>query len=182
MRRMIVLSLLSALVLAGSDPALPSPRDPACDDTGCTTNYPTLEPESFEFGPEEWELAPGSLSALTDVRCKRQTFKASFKQVGLVTVIRYEGEFRVCYRPGVEIVSWSSLHGDATYTVVPWEWRGNDPDYPYGTKITTETIQFHYRGSAAVCLFSKGCGPTKHAWVRVTFHADNTLSKVWGVA
>jgi len=122
------------------------------------------------------------LSALTDVRCKRQTFKASFKQVGLVTVIRYEGEFRVCYRPEVEIVSWGSLQGDATYTLVPWEWRGNDPDYPYGTKTTTETIQLHYRGSAAVCLFSKGCGPTKHPWVRITFHADNTLSKVWGVA
>jgi hypothetical protein len=145
-----------------------------------------LEPEAFEWGVEEPDVEAqayyNGLLAVTDVRCKRQTFKAKFKQVGLVTVLTYEGQFRVCYRPGQSIVSWRDVHGDATSTVVPWEWRGNDPTYPYGVQLDATTVEFNYRGSAAVCIFWKGCGPTKHPWVKIRFHADNTLSKEWGVA
>ena len=61
-------------------------------------------------------------------------------------------------------------------------WRGNDPGYPYGVQIDAKTLQLNYRGSAAVCMFWKGCGPTKHPWVRIMFYADNTLNKEWGVA
>jgi len=172
-------------MIACPTPTQAGPSDPACDDAGCTTN-PMLEPETFEFGAEEPDLEAqayyNGLLAVTDVRCKRQTFTATFKQLGWVTVIKYEGQFRVCYRPGQSIISWRDLHGDATETVVPWEWRGNDPGYPYGVQIDAKTLQLNYRGSAAVCIFWKGCGPTKHPWVRIVFYADNTLSKEWGVA
>ena len=90
--------------------------------------------------------------------------------------MRYEGSFRVCYKHGQGIVSYSDVHGDMTWTRVPWEWRGNDTDYPHGVKYSRHVV-FDYRGSAAFCIIPYACGPTKHPWVRIVFYDNNTLTK-----
>ena len=121
-------------------------------------------------------------TALVGSRCKLQTFTQKFDQAGLLNVIKYEGMFRVCYVPGGGgILSFSDVRGDATYTLVPWEWKGNDPGYPHGVKLTAHSVLFHYRGGAQVCIW-KGCGPLRHPWVKIVFKDDNTMSVSAGVA
>ena len=95
--------------------------------------------------------------------------------------MRYEGSFRVCYRHGAGIVSYSDVHWDTTWTRVPWEWRGNDNGYPYAVKYSRHVV-FYYRGSAAFCVVPYACGPTKHPWVTIVFYDNNTLTKNAGVS
>jgi hypothetical protein len=116
-------------------------------------------------------------------RCKTQFFSHSFTQANLWNVIRYEGHFAVCYVPGGRIVSWSQVHGDAAW-VRPfsgWEWRGNETGFPYGLRIAYGMIEFRYRGKAAICVFSYGCGPERHPWVTLTFLSNNTMTRRSGV-
>jgi hypothetical protein len=129
-----------------------------------------------------FESAPASTTGVT--RCKIQRFTQHYDQFGKpwLNFIRYEGTFRVCYELNEGgIVSFSGVHGDATYARIPWTWKGNDPGYPYGVKTTAHTVDFHYRGTAAICIFSKGCGPEKHPWVRITFRDNNTMEVRAGV-
>jgi len=116
-------------------------------------------------------------------RCKTQLFTQSFSQAGLYDVIRYAGRFRVCYVPGSKVVSWSEVFGDAEW-VRPysgWEWRGNEQGYPFGVRISSYAVEFRYRGKAAICIFSYGCGPERHPWVTLTFFANNTMTRRVGV-
>jgi hypothetical protein len=178
------------------------PEDPGCfsDMDFKEVAYPSdyqLETETFTFDPEVVDSTAlteqtyySTLLAIPDVPSKLQRFTAKFKQAWFVTVITYKGEFRVCYRPNHSVVSWGGLHGDATSTRVPWEWRGNDPGYPWATRRndanagkTNYILEVNYRGSAAVCILFKGCGPEKHLWVQVLFYADNgPYTLRWGVA
>jgi hypothetical protein len=155
----------------------------ACDDTpfkghmvaGETYFYPGYDGPLSGFGEIESTLS---------VRCKTQMFKQDYEQFGKswLTFITYQATFRVCYKPGGGgIVSFGSVHGDASYARIPWDWKGNDPGYPYGVKTSAHTVAFHYRGSAAVCIFSRGCGPTKHPWVTITFRDNNTMEVDAGV-
>jgi hypothetical protein len=98
-------------------------------------------------------------------------------------VIRYAGRFRVCYVPGVKVVSWGEVYGDAEW-VRPfsgWEWRGNEQGYPFGVRMSSYAVEFRYRGKAAICIFSYGCGPERHPWVTLTFFANNTMTRRVGV-
>ena len=116
-------------------------------------------------------------------RCKTQLFTQSFSQAGLYDVIHYTGRFRVCYVPGSKVVSWSEVYGDAEW-VRPysgWEWRGNEQGYPFGVRISSYAVEFRYRGKAAICIFSYGCGPERHPWVTLTFFANNTMTRRVGV-
>jgi len=128
-----------------------------------------------------FETASSSLLIFGTTRCKRQTFTQTFTQANLYSVMRYEGSFRVCYKHGQGIVSYSDVHGDNTWTRVPWEWRGNDNGYPYAVKYSRHVV-FHYRGSAAFCIVPYACGPTKHPWVTIVFYDNNTLTKDAGVS
>lgn len=133
MRRWIALmALVSAVVLAAPSQVLADIPPGDGDDRA-----PELMAGDFVLGPEE----AITYDALTDVRCKLQRFTVNFKQANLFTAIKYEGMFRVCYRPGQSIVSWSDIHGDATYNLLPWEWRGNDSGYRYGVKVATDVVQ-----------------------------------------
>ena len=125
---------------------------------------------------QAFETASSSLQIFGTTRCKRQTFKQTFTQANLYSVMRYEGSFRVCYKHGQGIVSYSDVHGDMTWTRIPWEWRGNDTDYPHGIKYSRHVV-FDYRGSAAFCVIPYACGPTKHPWVRIVFYDNNTLTR-----
>jgi opacity protein-like surface antigen len=113
-------------------------------------------------------------------RKKVQTFTRHFTQAGLFDVIRYEGMFRVCYRPGIGIVWIRDIRGDATWLRAPWTWQGNDPGYPHGV-IYPHRAEFHYRGTASICIFKYGCGPERHPWVKVVFHDNNTMEVETGV-
>ena len=120
-------------------------------------------------------------SSPATTRCKTQYFSHTFTQAGLWDAIRYDGMFRVCYRPRKGIVSYSDVHGDVAWTAFYWSWLGNDPGYPYGVKYA-KRVEFRYRGSVAVCIIPKyGCGPRKHIWVTIVFYANNTLVKDAGV-
>jgi hypothetical protein len=127
----------------------------------------------------EWTPV-GVEGATSSTRCKRQTFTQAY---GLgFDFLRYAGTFRVCYVPGVRVVSWSEVHGDATYALPPWDWHGNDPGYPHSVRLSEHAVQFTFRGEAAICveLLLKGCGPTKHPWVRITFWDTNTITRSAG--
>ena len=146
-----------------------------CDETPFPSDdlAPTWFTTNGDWSPES--LTEGSTS-----RCKRQTFTQAF---GLgVDFLRYEGTFRVCYVPGVRIESWSEVYGDANYALPPWDWHGNDPGYPQAARLTVHSVQFTFRGSAAICvqLLLKGCGPTKHPWVRITFWDTNMITRSAG--
>lgn len=122
-----------------------------------------------------------TLQFFGSTRCKTQNFTQHFTQAGLYNVLTYKGMFRVCYRHNGGIVSVSDVHGDATWTLLPWSWKGNDNDYPYAVKYS-QRAEFQYRGTAAVCVFSWGCGPDKHPWIRLTFYDNNTMTRSAGVS
>ena len=106
-----------------------------------------------------------------------QVFTQHYDQFGAswLNFIRYSGGFRVCYVPGESIVSWGSLWGDASYVLPPWDWRGNDGGYPRGVRTGTHTVEFHFRGSAAICVVGWVCGPTRHPGLTITFFDNNTM-------
>jgi hypothetical protein len=95
-------------------------------------------------------------------------------------MLTYNGEFRVCYRPRISVVSWQQPVQDA-HAIVPWDYQGNAEGFPYGVKTRTHTVKLRWRGKAAVCITNLGCGPTKWPWVDIYFTDDNTLYKVWGL-
>jgi hypothetical protein len=122
--------------------------------------------------------SPEDGATTTASRCKTQKFAQYYDQFGVsfLNFIRYEGGFRVCYVPNERIVSWGSVWGDAAYVLVPWDWKGNDPGYPYGVKTGVHSVEFRYRGSAAICVVGWACGPTKHPGVTITFYDNNTMT------
>lgn len=117
-------------------------------------------------------------TSLTGQRCKIQRFTQAYHQLGAswLTFIRYEGGFRVCYVLNEQVVSWSSVWGDASYVLVPWDWKGNDSGYPKGVRTGVHSVDFHYRGSAAICVVGWACGPTKHPGLTITFSDNNTMT------
>lgn len=136
-------------------------------------------------GDFEWTTPPEAPTALTsvDVRCKTQTFRQTFTYGVVVhpNALRYDGSFNVCYKPNSKIVSFSNVHGDAGSVKLPWDWHGNDSGYPYGVK-SLHKVKFYYRGSMQICIIPKiGCGPTKHPWVTIIFHDNNTMEVAHGV-
>lgn len=176
------------------------PSDPGCsdygdpDESGGAAPPPpippspelngSLEPGAFEFfdasltGP--FYDAAGALQ-----RCKFQRWRAHFDQFGVsfLRAVTMEGHFRVCYRLYQGgIVSWSDVRGDAVATQTPWTWKGSDPGYPYGVMINAHAVQFHYRGTAQLCITRFGCGPEKHPYVIITFYDNNTMDRRIGVA
>jgi hypothetical protein len=154
----------------------------ACDETPFRGEM--VAGETY-FSPTS-EGPPSGLAQMlwTSVRCKTQLFNQDYEQFGKswLSFITYQATFRVCYRPGGGgIVSFGSVFGDASYVRIPWDWKGNDPGYPYGVKLSAHTVAFRYRGTAAICIFSRGCGPSKHPWVTITFRDNNTMEVDAGV-
>jgi len=146
----------------------------------CDVDMPLL-PGWFKTSEEQegdYTIQPYPYAAC---RSKVQRFRYWFNQSGLFDVMRYEGMFRVCYEPGVRIAWIKDLHGDMVWTRLPWNWYGNDEGYPYAVNHR-RYAEIHYRGSAAICLFSHGCGPQKHPWVKITFYPDNTMAVSSGVS
>ena len=138
--------------------------------------------ETYFFPTYDW---PGLGDSSRSSPCGADAvFNQDYEQFGKswLTFITYQATFRVCYKPGGGgIVSFGSVHGDATYARIPWDWKGNDPGYPYGIKMSPHTVAFRYRGTAAICIFSRGCGPSKHPWVTITFRDNNTMEVSAGV-
>jgi hypothetical protein len=169
-----------------SDPGCSSETDP--DEYNAPEPPPPPPPPppapdlNAELAPSDFSTWSSAEGGFFGTRCKTQFFSHSFTQVNLYNVIRYEGRFQVCYVPGGRIVSWSDVHGDATWVRAfsGWEWRGNEDGYPYGVRTSYSTVQFRYRGKAAFCIFSYGCGPEKHPWVTLTFFSNNTMTRTSG--
>ena len=116
-----------------------------------------------------------------DVRCKIQRFAQTFTQAGLWDALRYEGMFRVCYRPRKSIVSVTDVHGDMAWVRFYLTWLGNDSGYPYAVNLGKQA-EIQYRGSTSFCIVPRyGCGPLKHIWVKITFYPNNTMTKISGV-
>ena len=133
-------------------------------------------PGRFSWGWSEEVIRP-----LTQVRCKRQEFTQWFSLFWQqVDALKYDGSFRVCYVPGQRIDSVTYVRGDASWTQLGLTWLGNDAGYPTYAKNTTNVV-FQWRGSVAICLVSPLCSVRKHPWVRVTFFANNTMTKEAGV-
>ena len=146
----------------------------ACDPTPFSGD---MVPGSFS-APSGGEGMLGTTSSTSSTtRCKTQVFTQHYDQFGAswLNFIRYAGGFRVCYVPGESIVSWGSMWGDASYVLPPWDWRGNDSGYPRGVRTGTHTVEFHFRGSAAICVVGWVCGPTRHPGLTITFLDNNTL-------
>jgi hypothetical protein len=117
----------------------------------------------------------------TDVRCKIQRFAQIFTQAGQWDAIRYEGMFRVCYRPKKSIVSISDVHGDVVWVRFYLTWLGNDSGYPYAVNLG-KRVEVYYQGSVTFCIIPRyGCGPMKHIWIKITFYPNNTMVKTSGV-
>jgi hypothetical protein len=148
----------------------------------CDLDSP-VGPGAYETSEEEegYTIQPYPYSS--SCRVKLQKFTYWFDQLGLriLAAFRYEGMFRVCYYPGSRIAWIRDVRGDVMWTRQPWTWKGNDHGYPYGVNYG-RYAEAHYRGTAAICLFSKGCGPDKHPWIKITFYPNNTLRMVAGVA
>jgi hypothetical protein len=126
--------------------------------------------------PQEPEKPDGST-----IRCKIQLFAQTFTQAGLWDALRYEGKFRVCYRPHRSIVSIKDVHGDMVWVKFYLTWLGNDSGYPYAV-IFGKYVEIYYRGTVTLCIIPRyGCGPQKHPWITIRFYANNTLEKTSGV-
>ena len=141
--------------------------------------------ETWEVPPESPQGGVGSedssATSAIDVRCKIQKFAQTFTQAHKWDALRYEGVFRVCYRPNDGIVSISDVHGDMVWTAFYLTWFGNDSGYPYAV-IYGRYVEIFFRGTAGFCIIPRyGCGPMKHPWVKITFYDNNTLEKTSGV-
>jgi hypothetical protein len=149
-------------------------RGDACDSTPFTGE---IAPGVFTEGSAT-VTAGDTTSYVVTQRCKTQRFTQRFDQFGVswLNFIRYEGGFRVCYVPGQRIISWGSLWGDATRVLIPWDWKGNDAGYPRGVRTSIHTVEFQYRGSAAICAVGWACGPTKHPGLTIVFTDNNTMT------
>jgi hypothetical protein len=171
-----------------ADGKIDYPADPGCtgpqdnDETDPPPPPPPPDPD-LDAG-----LEPGSGGLwatgdeyYTDKRCKTYQFVQKFRQTNLYDVISYEGGFRVCYVPGVTILSVNNVWGDATWTCCLWEWMGNDNGYPQALLYSTK-LGVRYRGSAHICILFKGCGPQKHPWVNINFYPNNTVTRSFGVS
>jgi hypothetical protein len=146
----------------------------------CDLDSP-LVPGSYDTNEEEEQNYTIQPYPYSGCRSKVQRFRYWFNQSGLFDVMRYEGMFRVCYQPGGRITWIRDVHGDMVWTRHPWNWGGNDHGYPYAV-IYRGYAEVHYRGTAAICLFSYGCGPQKHPWVKITFYSNNTMVVTAGVS
>lgn len=158
-------------------PPAPPPPPPAAPPPQAPPTYYELGAGDFQ-GWEEQVWSMGFVS-----RCKIQNWRQNFDQLGvsLLRVVTMEGTFRVCYTPNQGIISFSDVHGDAVSTRIPWTWRGIDPGYPYGISYG-RSVDFHYRGTALICIVGWACGPEKHPWVRISFYDNNTMVVRAGVA
>ena len=141
--------------------------------------------------PEENVTTSGSggQAAGLSIRCKTQRYVQAFTQLGLYDVLKVETRFRVCYVPGKRIYSFKredpllnpNPQADAIFTRLPWEWNGVDQTYPQ-VAVYSDRVEMKMQGSARVCIFSYGCGPTRHPWVRIVFRPNNTIMVTSGVA
>ncbi len=140
--------------------------------------------------PEENVTTSGSggQAAGLSIRCKTQRYVQAFTQLGLYDVLKVETRFRVCYVPGKRIYSFKredpllnpNPQADAIFTRLPWEWNGVDQAYPQ-VAVSSDRVEMKVQGSARVCIFSYGCGPTRHPWVRIVFRPNNTIGVTSGV-
>ena len=166
-------------------PPPPPPRSPpppplatsAATSTAAATSASASPPppsEDLEVGPSKQRVRRSRSSGRRGASVRQ--FKQTFTQANLYAVMRYEGSVPRLLQARTRIVSYSDVHGDMTWTRIPWEWRQKRHRLPAWGSGTTPRV-FDYRGSAAFCVIPYACGPTKHPWVRIVFYDNNTLTK-----
>ncbi len=130
----------------------------------------------------------GGQAAGLSVRCKTQRYVQTWTQLGLYDVLKVETRFRVCYVPNKRIYSFKredplmnpNPESDAIYVRAPWDWNGVDSTYPQ-VAVYTDRVEMKVQGSSRFCIFTYGCGPTRHPWVRIVFRPNNTMVVTSGV-
>lgn len=91
-----------------------------------------------------------------------------------VKVLSWDVEYDACYVPNGAI-KWASVSNPRNpSSKAGWQWHTtNDTGYPMVNPLTTQ-VTFNWQGSAGICVFRYGCGPSKHPWTQIVFYPTNT--------
>jgi hypothetical protein len=172
-------------------PGSPAPTPPAPD-----LNEPLVPGAGTQLAEEapSYQLSFSWLGwSLTAawVRCKTQRYEQAYQQAGLFDVLKIQVGFRVCYTINTATPTIRSFRRDdprfnpnpqvqATFVRYPWEWHGLDGGFP-NVQVYEDRVEMVVQGEAQFCVFTYGCGPARHPWVKIVFHANNTMSVTSGV-
>lgn len=141
-----------------------------------------------EYAVETWYSSGGG-----NIRCKsgyvKNTWAVGVGSTYAYDALRLETHYRVCYQPGVKIISFNrsdpklNPNPQVRTTLVrfPWEYRGFDSGYPQ-VAMYDDRVEIRIQGKAAICILPKvGCGPEKRPWVTIVFRPNNTQAVTFGV-
>lgn len=157
--------------------------DDACDPTpfpyDITTGSISMTAESDVAGPQRVLASGASRYCSPNARLKTREYRATWVESFLtsITFLAFTVRYQVCYVPGYAIQWGVVFNPDDPYAFFPWTWlTTNDTGFP-SARVTNASATFQWQGSAAICVFRLGCGPTRHPGVTITFRPNNTESK-----
>lgn len=148
----------------------------ACGVTAAQNNqwYGPVAGYAFQ-GTSGTGTAVDQICPLSTSRCKLQYYTDTLSQANLYAVMKYRGEFRVCYRYDAGIVTVISRKGDSTYSRWPWNFGGNADGYPNHYRAD-KFVDFRFRYKAEFCPVPSGCTTTKWPYFAVRFTDRNTMT------
>ena len=132
---------------------------------------------SSSLGTNSTGTAVDQFCPLSTSRCKLQYYTQTQSQANLYVVMKYRGEFQVCYRYDAGIVTVLSRTGGSTYTRWPWNFGGNAEGYPNHYRAA-KYVDFRFRYKAEFCPVPYGCTTTKWPYFTIRFTDRNTMSVI----
>lgn len=122
------------------------------------------------------------------VRCKTQSTEESWSWAGVYDALKATMGFRVCYIPGVKIVSFNRTDPlyspnprvDLTFQRYPWSWGALDSGYPQ-IAVYSDRVDMKVQMTAKWCIVRFAGCIDRHPWIRIVFARDNTMWVSTGV-
>jgi hypothetical protein len=111
-------------------------------------------------------------------RLKTRQYKVEWRESWLpVTFLAFTVKYAVCYQPGGAVKLAVAYPPQSPYSLVPWKWyTTSDSGFPSAV-VVRNYATMQWQGSAAICAFRFGCGPTEHPGIAITFYSNNTETR-----
>jgi hypothetical protein len=151
--------------------------DPNCDmNMGLVTDSPASGSNTEYAGPVLVGSGFSRQLCPAGARYKVRSYTAKWKSWHSLTgSISEVVQYGVCYIPGSQVLFASAYSPSQASGSWFWSWQSvNDNGYPSAGPTSGSFATFRWQGSVAFCVFGKGCGPTKHPGVAITFYPNNT--------
>jgi hypothetical protein len=168
---------LTITVQSGTPSGCSGPTDPNCDpNMGLVTDALIAGSNTELNGPINIGSGTALRTCPAGARYKVRTYQAKWKSWHSLTgSISESVTYGVCYVPNSTILFASAFSPGNVSGSWFWSWQAvNDNGYPSAGPTQGAFATFKWQGSVAFCVFGKGCGPTKHPGVSITFYPNDT--------